>query len=244
MAKTEMLYMQDNYLKKFSARIISTGENYVVLNQTAFYPLGGGQESDTGIMLHQGRTFTITSVRRESGDVRHFFTETEGIPKKDEIVECELDWEKRFTHMRYHSAIHVFSRYMQLEYKADVVGNNISIRSGRADFHLENSLTQEDLQKIEDAVNNLIEQNFPININFMPREEAIKFLNEKGYQTDYIDMVPPSVKIFRIISVGEYDYASCAGTHVSNTSEIGRIKIVKRRSMGVGKERITLTLEQ
>ena len=77
----------------------------------------------------------------------------------------------------------------------------------------------------------------------MPREDAIAFLKEKGYQTDYIDMVPKSVKIFRVISVGNHDHASCAGTHVANTSEIGRIKVVKRRSMGKGKERITLALE-
>ena len=241
--KTTMLYMEDNYTKKFEAKILKTGEDYIVLDKTAFYPLGGGQESDTGIMRYQGSIYKIKNVRRESGEVRHFIENPEILPQKGEKVECELDWEKRHIHMRYHSAIHVLSRYMQLEYNADVVSNNISTRSGRADFNLIEALTQDDLQKIEQEVNKLIEKNFPIEINFIPREEAIIFLKEKGYQTDYIDMVPPSVKIFRIISVGDYDYASCAGTHVANTSEIGKIKIVKRRSMGLGKERIVLSLE-
>ena len=241
--KTSMLYMEDNYTKKFEAKVLKMGEDFVVLDKTAFYPLGGGQESDTGTMYYQGKEYTIKSVRRESGEVRHFIENPENLPLKGEKVECELDWQKRHIHMRYHSAIHVMSRYMQLEYNADVVGNNISTRNGRVDFNLTKALTQEDLHKIEQEVNKLIEQNLPIEINFMPREEAITFLKDKGYQTDYIDMVPASVKTFRIISVGDYDYASCAGTHVSNTSEIGRIKIVKRRSMGLGKERIILSLE-
>jgi len=240
--QTKMLYMEDNYLKTFSAKVIAIGEDYVVLDQTAFYPLGGGQESDSGTLTFNGKVLTIKNVRRDQGQVKHFIVETETLPKVGDAVECSLDWEKRFTHMRYHSAIHVLSRYMQLEYKADVLGNNISTRNGRADFSLENSLKEDELKHIEDGVNEIIKKDLPITIKFMPREEAISFLEERGYQTDYINMVPPSVKTFRVISVGDYDFASCAGTHVANTSEIGSIKITKRRSVGQGRERITLAL--
>lgn len=241
--QTTMLYMKDNYLKTFSAKVSAVGEDYVVLNQTAFYPLGGGQESDSGTLTCNETVLTIRSVRRDQGLVKHFLAETESLPKVGDKVECSIDWEKRVIHMRYHSAIHVLSRYMQLEYNTDVLGNNISTRNGRADFHLENALTEEQLKEIEDGVNEIIGQNLPIEINFMPREEAVIFLKEHGYQTDYIDMIPSSVKTFRIISVGDYDFASCAGTHVANTSDIGKIKITKRRSMGKGKERITLALD-
>lgn len=243
MAKTEMLYMKDNYKKKFTAEVVSSGENYVVLDKTAFYPLGGGQESDSGKLFYNEQEFTVKNVRREKGEVRHFLETDDSLPPKGAKVEGKLDWEKRFTHMRYHTAIHVLSRFMQLEYDAEVVGNNISTRSGRADFNLEEALTEEQLGLIEKEVNKKISQNLPVEINFMPRKEAIAFLQEKGYQTDYIDMVPDSVKIFRIIAIDDYDYASCAGTHVSNTSEIGQIQVVKRRSMGTGKERITLALK-
>ncbi|MFW9922110.1 MAG: alanyl-tRNA editing protein [Candidatus Thorarchaeota archaeon] len=239
---TKMLYMEDNYIKSFSAKIIATGTDFVVLDQTAFYPLGGGQENDTGKLIFEKNEFDIVGVRREEGMVKHFLGENTNLPSKGSMVTCELDWERRYIHMKYHSAIHVMSRFMQLEYHADVVGNNISTRNGRVDFDIQNALTQEQLQEIESKVNEIIAKNLPITINFMPREEAINFLKKHGYQTEYIDMVPASVKIFRIISIGDYDYASCAGTHVANTSEIGKIKIVKRRSMGVGKERITLDL--
>ncbi len=241
--QTTMLYMKDNYLKTFSAKVIAVGEGFVVLDQTAFYPLGGGQESDSGTLTYNENVLTVKSVRRDQGQVKHFLAETESLPKVGDMVECSIDWEKRLIHMRYHSAIHVLSKYMHLEYNADVLGNNISTRSGRADFDLEKALTEEQLKDIEVGVNKIITQNLPVAINFMPREEAITFLNEHGYQTDYIDMIPSSVKIFRIISVGEYDFASCAGTHVANTSEIGTVRITKRRSIGKGKERITLALD-
>ena len=239
---TIMLYMEDNYIKTFDAKVTSVGEDYVVLDKTAFYPLGGGQESDTGILKFDQQSNLIKEVRRDSGEVKHFLENLEVLPKVGDTVTCELDWDKRHIHMRYHTAIHILSRYMQLEFDAEVVGNNISTRNGRADFNLTTALSNEELQKIETGVNEVIKKNIPVELNFMPRAEAITFLKEKGYQTDYIDMVPPSVKTFRVISVGDYDFASCAGTHVANTSEIGEIKVVKRRSLGVGKERITLAL--
>ena len=145
--------------------------------------------------------------------------------------------------MRYHTAIHVLSTFMKEHYNAEVVGNNISVRNGRADFYPLSALSDDQLKKIENGINEIIAKNLPVNISFMPRDEAKSYLEEKGYQTDYIEMVPKSVKTFRVISVGDYDHASCAGTHVANTSEIGRVKVIKRRSIGKDKERIILALE-
>mgnify|MGYP005633084135 CR=1 FL=1 len=119
--------------------------------------------------------------------------------------------------MRYHTAIHILSAYMKEKFDADVVGNNISTRNGRVDFSLLKALKEEELGLIETDLNALINQNLPVTINFMPREEAIAFLQAKGYQTSYIEMVPQSVKIFRLISIGDHDHASCAGTHVKNS---------------------------
>lgn len=243
MTKTEMLYMNDNYIRSFNTTVISKGENYLVFDQTAFYPEGGGQESDIGTVTFGNKILTINKVKRESGEVRHYITESSDLPEKDEKVHCELDWETRLIHMRYHTAIHVLSTYMKEHFDADVVGNNISVRNGRADFYPLSALSENQMKEIGDGINETIAQNIPVKISFMPREKAKSFLEEKGYQTDYIEMVPKSVKTFRVISVGDYDHASCAGTHVANTSEIGRIKIVKRRSIGKDKERLILALE-
>ncbi len=239
-----MLYMEDNYIQSFEATVISFAENYVVLDQTAFYPEGGGQECDTGIMMFDNQTIPIVMVKRESGEVRHYIENSEKLPAIGSKVNCQLDWDRRLIHMKYHTAIHVLSSYMKEHYNSECVGNNISVRSGRADFDLEKALSTDELKKIEEGINEIISQNLPVKITFMPRGDAIKFLEEKGYQTDYIEMVPKSVKIFRVISVDDHDHASCAGTHVKNTSEIGKVKVVKRRSMGKGKERITLSFEE
>ncbi|NHJ39264.1 MAG: alanyl-tRNA editing protein [Asgard group archaeon] len=243
MSKTEMLYMHDNYIRSFDATVISKGDNYLVFDQTAFYPEGGGQESDIGTINFQNKILTINKVKRESGEVRHYIAESINLPEKNENVHCELDWDTRLIHMRYHTAIHVLSTYMKEHFNADVVGNNISVRNGRADFYPLSALSEDQMKKIENGVNEIIARKLPVIISFMPREKAKSFLEEKGYQTDYIEMVPKSVKSFRIISVGDYDHASCAGTHVANTSEIGKIKVIKRRSIGKDKERIILALE-
>ncbi|MBD3189527.1 MAG: alanyl-tRNA editing protein [Candidatus Heimdallarchaeota archaeon] len=242
MTKTDMLYMEDNYTRSFSAEVIDKGEDYVVLDRTAFYPEGGGQETDKGQLIFDDKTLTIRKVKKEGGKVKHFIEESDQLPGVGETVQCKLDWERRFTHMRYHTAIHILSSYMKKHFDAEVVGNNISVRKARADFAPLEALSDEELVQIEKGVNEIIDRDYPVKISFMPREEAIAFLEKKGYQTDYIDMVPKSVKIFRVISVDDYDHASCAGTHVANTSEIGKITVVKRRNMGTGKERITLAL--
>jgi misacylated tRNA(Ala) deacylase len=244
LTQTKMLYMEDNYIKSFEAKVIAVGDNYLVLDQTAFYPEGGGQECDKGILLFDDHRITISMVKRDSGEVRHYLENFDKLPDKGDTVNCSIDWERRLIHMRYHTAIHVLSTFMKEHYNTECVGNNISTRNGRADFNLIESLTGEDLKKIENGINEIIAKNLPVKITFMPREDAIKYLEEKGYQTDYIQMVPKSVKNFRVISVNDYDHASCAGTHVKNTSEIGNIKVVKRRSMGKGKERITLSFEE
>ncbi|NHJ32682.1 MAG: alanyl-tRNA editing protein [Asgard group archaeon] len=244
LAKTKMLYMEDNYIQTFEAKVITVGENYVVLDQTAFYPEGGGQECDKGSLMFDNQAIAIIMVKRESGEVRHYLENFEKLPAKGDTVKCSLDWDRRLIHMSYHTAIHVLSSFMKEHYKTECVGNNISIRSGRADFNLMESLTSEDLKKIEKGINEIMAKNLSVKITFMPREDAINYLEEKGYQTDYIEMVPKSVKTFRVISVDDYDHASCAGTHVKNTSEIGKVKVVKRRSMGKGKERITLSFEE
>ena len=136
MAKTEMLYMHDNYIRTFDAEVIAKGDDYIVLNKTAFYPEGGGQESDVGSIVFKGKSFTISKVKtdRETREVEHYIIDPIDLPAIGESVQCELDWDTRLIHMRYHTALHVLSTYMKEYFNAEVVGNNISIRNGRADF--------------------------------------------------------------------------------------------------------------
>lgn len=237
---TKLLHMSDNYLREFDASVISSGEDYVVLNQTAFYPEGGGQSSDRGKLSDGTRTVNVKEVRKIEGEIRHkldgpsFAVGTE--------VHGELDWEFRYECMRFHTTQHVLSRHLQLKYGVETVGNNIKPGESRADYSPLESFDDEMKREVEVAVNQKLKENIDVEISFMPRKEAIDFLNARGYQTRYLDMVPKSVKEFRVLIIGDYDAASCAGTHVKNTGEIGSIQIGKSKNVGAGKRRIYFRL--
>jgi len=238
---TDLLYMRDNYIKNFDAKIERVGEDFVVLNQTAFYPLGGGQTSDKGFLNDEISRIAIHEVRKVEGEVRHFSNDDIAFAPGAN-VHGELDWEHRYECMRFHTAQHVLSRYLQLNYEVETVGNMITPGRSRADYSPLDDFGDEMKADVEAGVNALLTQNLEVETRFMERAEAIKFLKDKEYQTRYLEMVPKSVKEFRVLIIGDYDASSCAGTHVSNTSEIGTIKIGKSKNVGAGKRRIYFSL--
>jgi len=237
---TELLHMKDNYLQKFDARVLSSGSDFVVLNRTAFYPEGGGQTSDRGSLSDGSRVVPVIQVRKEEGEIRHTL---DGEPfAKGISLHGEIDWKSRYECMRFHTAQHILSRYLQLNYGVETVGNNITPGESRADYSPLESFDDSMKRSVEAGVNAIMKQNLDVEIRFMPRKEAISFLEERGYQTRYLEMVPTSVKDFRVLIIGEYDVASCAGTHVANTREIGGIQIGKSKNVGAGKRRIYFKL--
>ncbi|MFW9815641.1 MAG: hypothetical protein ACFFEW_06910, partial [Candidatus Thorarchaeota archaeon] len=133
-------------------------------------------------------------------------------------------------------------RHLQLEYGVETVGNNIKPGESRADYSPLESFDEEMKRDVETAVNAKLAENIDVEIRFLPRKEAIDYLNDRGYQTRYLDMVPKSVKEFRVLIIGDFDAASCAGTHVKNTSEVGGIQIGKSKNVGAGKRRIYFRL--
>ncbi len=237
---TELLHMRDNYLRVFDAVIESSGENYVVLNSTAFYPEGGGQSTDYGSLTNGSRTEKVTDVRKKDGEIRHYLA---GLPfGVGEKVHGEIDWPRRYECMRFHTCQHVLSRYLQLNYGVVTVGNMIKPGESRADYSPLDSFDEEMKHSVEAGVNEILAQNIEVEIKFMPRAEAIRFLQDRGYQTRYLEMVPDSVNEFRVLIIGDFDVASCAGTHVKNTREIGRLLIGKSKNVGAGKQRIYFKL--
>ncbi|MFW9767822.1 MAG: alanyl-tRNA editing protein [Candidatus Thorarchaeota archaeon] len=237
---TDLLHMRDNYLRSFDARVTSAGDDYVVLDQTAFYPEGGGQSSDRGTLSDGDRTVNVSEVRKIEGEIRHRLNE-QPFPEGTKI-HGELEWEFRYECMRFHTAQHVLSRHLQLEYGVETVGNNIKPGESRADYSPLESFDEEMKRDVETAVNAKLAENIDVEIRFLPRKEAIDYLNDRGYQTRYLDMVPKSVKEFRVLIIGDFDAASCAGTHVKNTSEVGGIQIGKSKNVGAGKRRIYFRL--
>ena len=210
---TDLLHMQDNYLRSFEAKVIKVLDDSVILDRTAFYPEGGGQSGDRGALSDKSTTIQITVTRKDQGAIKHITKDS--IPfEVGDVVEGSLDWDWRYDCMRFHTAQHVLSRYLQIHYDLVTVGNMIKPGESRADYSPLEQFGEEMKREVESGVNEILAKNLPVEIRFMPRTEAIEFLTKWGYQKRYLEMVPKSVKEFRVLIIGDYDAASCAGTHV------------------------------
>ena len=237
---TELLHMKDNYLRQFDCMVEAAGDDYVVLNRTAFYPEGGGQTCDQGTLTDGSRTVNVIDVRKVEREVRHKLDSTPF--EKGIELHGDLDWKRRYENMRFHTCQHVLSRYLQINYDVETKGNNIKPGESRADYTPLESFDDEMKRAVEAGVNEILDQHLNVELRFMPREDAITFLKGRNYQTRYLEMVPKSVQEFRVLIIGDYDAASCAGTHVRNTSEIGHIQIGKSKNVGAGVRRIYFSL--
>ncbi len=238
---TGLLYMHNNYLREFEANVVAVTDNSIILDRTAFYVEGGGQIGDKGTIQTDSEKACITNTRKIDGAIHHII---EGpVPfTLGERVAGQIDWDQRYECMRFHTAQHVLSRYLQINHGLETVGNQITCGTSRADYSPLDSISDAMKLEVQDGVNSILKQKMDVHLAFMPRKEAIDYLKEKGYQFRYLNMVPKSVTEFRIITVGDYDAASCAGTHVSNTGEIGEIRLGKTKNVGAGKRRLYFSL--
>ena len=237
---TKRIYNTDNYIKYFKSTLVKTTREGIILTKTCFYPEGGGQPGDRGTLIIKDQPIKVNNTRIKGGLVIHE-TESQDFKVGSE-VEGKLDWNYRYRLMRSHSAQHVISRYFQVNYQAETVSTQLKFEKSRLDFQPLRKITPEELKKITKNINMILAKNLPISIKALPREEAFSYLREKKYQTRYLEMVPKSIKFIRIISIGEYDFAACAGTHVKNTSEISKTSLISTKNKGKLRERIFYTV--
>ncbi len=234
---TEYIYMKDvesNYVREFEAVVRAAGENYVVLDRTAFYPTGGGQPTDTGVLRWDGGEARVVEVRKKGG--QHILKEP--VPEPGTVVRGEVDWDRRYAHMRMHTAQHLVSAIVYGRYGARTVGNQIHADRSRIDFSPAN-FTEEDLRWIEDAVNGAIERGAPVRIYEMRREDLEK---QVGVERANLDLIPSFIKDLRVVEIAGYDICPCAGTHVRDIKELGGVEIIKREKKGRDTTRIIYRL--
>ncbi|MBN1539665.1 MAG: alanyl-tRNA editing protein [Candidatus Thermoplasmatota archaeon] len=241
---TELLYMDsinDCYIKDFEATVESVDEGEekaVILDRTAFYPLGGGQPSDLGTLRWRGGSCSVISVVKKNR-VRHI---VEGdLPKVGTPVIGEIDWDLRYAHMRMHTAQHLMSSEIWRRYRASTVGNQIHADRSHIDFEPAD-MTMEELKEVEEEVNRSISSSEEIFVRKLPREEI-----ETKVENERVDLsrLPTFVKELRTVFIGRegaIDICPCAGTHVKNLSELVGIDILKRKSKGAGKLRVEYRL--
>lgn len=229
-------YLQDAYKKELKTKITKIENNQIFLEDTIFYPNGGGQLNDTGTIIKQNKEFEITNVIKSNGEIAHITTNTQGLNVGDEVI-CKINWENRYTYMKYHTASHILSSLIHKELGVKITGNQISLEKLRIDFDLEN-MDKELLKKYVDKTNEEIQKNHEVTVYYLKREDAMKI----DGVVKLAGALPPNISELRIVKIGDVDLQADGGTHVSNTSEIGLLEFVKIENKGKNNRRLITKL--
>lgn len=239
---TEQLYLrsiESGYYTDFHATVTSVDDGKVGLDRTLFYPLGGGQNWDTGSLVGPNGNLTVNEVRGR-GTILHSVGENHQLEIGDE-VKGSIDWERRHAHMRMHTAQHLVSGVVYEAFNgARTVGNQIHDDRSRIDFN-PISLTEVMLEQIVFETNRLIDADHKVTDFTMTRTEVNA---EMPPERTNMDLLPASISQLRVVKIGDnLDLCPCAGTHVQRLAEIGHIQIIGKKSKGKGTQRITYELE-
>jgi len=234
---TDLLYQTDSYMKEFEAKVsaVDTDSRAVVLDQSAFYPGGGGQPNDIGkLASSNGVVYPVEKDKKQGADVLHFLGGDQPLPEVGAQVRGEIDWERRYALMRTHSALHVLCGTVFRDYGALVTGGNMEPGKGRMDFEFER-LQGELVGEIEAAVNKEVEAGRDVRVNILPREEAFQI---PDLIRTKINLLPEGISKVRTVEIVGLDLQADGGTHVRNTAEIGNIKVTDYKSKGAINKRI------
>jgi len=233
---TEMIHFIDCYASSFEASVVKVEGSAVELDRTAFYPEGGGQPCDRGMLAWSEGEVPVSKVRKDGGRVLH--TVVGSPPSPGDLIRGEIDWDRRYSHMRYHTAQHLLSAHFLERHGAQTTGNQIWPDRARIDFDLPD-LTQDMVDSAQGMVNGWIDRNLPVRISMVPRNEAISRLDPRRTR---IDRLPRSVKVLRVVEVPGIDTVACAGTHVRETGELGVLRVTRTSSKGRGRKRVEFIL--
>jgi Ser-tRNA(Ala) deacylase AlaX len=236
---TLLLYYEDAYIREFTAKVSAiqeTAEQHrIVLDQTAFYPLGGGQPSDIGTIKGTNGIAAVKDVRVENVIVIHL-GDVKGSIAEGEAVVGNIDWNRRYALMRNHTLAHLMAEAIRRATGAssEVVGSGLDMDKARLDIANQSSLGPF-LPEIQKAANSVIKENRPVEIKTLQRNDAEEYVARFH---ENLKTLPPQVQNVRIIEVKDWHACACGGTHVKSTGEIGEAEILRRMSKGKGVERL------
>jgi misacylated tRNA(Ala) deacylase len=242
----EQLCYTDAYAREVDARITSVEgaePTRVVLDRTVFYPGGGGQPSDRGLLLRtaDGRSWTVRAARKDAGEIVHELEPGEGEPPAvGDVVRVDIEWARRLALMRTHTALHALCGVVWRDYGALVTGGNMEPGSGRMDFEFER-MSGDLVDAIEASVNAELAAARDVRVNVLPREEA--FAIPDLIRTK-VNLLPEGIEQIRTIEIVGLDLQADGGTHVANTREVGGIRVTGYESKGRINKRIRIALEE
>jgi misacylated tRNA(Ala) deacylase len=231
---TEELFRSDSYLRKCDAAVTEVRDDGVVLDRTIFYPLGGGQPGDTGTLTWDGGAAPVVNTRYgDGGAIVHILEEGAPIPAVGTEVHADLDWDRRYRHMRMHTAMHLLGSVLQY----GVTGGNISAEKSRLDFDMEDTV---DKEAVGAALAKLVAENHPVSCRWITEEE----LDAQPELVRTMSVQPPRGKgSIRLLEIAGVDLQPCGGTHLKSTAEVGAVRIGKVEKKGKRNRRVNIHLD-
>jgi len=232
---TEPLYQQDAYLRSCEARVVASGPDGVVLDRTVFYPMGGGQPGDTGMLRSRdGREWRVADTRKaEGGRILHKLDDSATAPAVGETVDASIDWERRHLHMRMHTALHLLGSVLRF----GVTGGQIGADRSRLDFDTQDEI---DGGKVSAAVNALVAGSHEVRTRWITDAE----LERQPELVRTLSVQPPrGAGWIRLLEIAGVDLQPCGGTHVRSTGEIGLVSVAKVENKGRHNKRVYIVLD-
>jgi len=243
---TRLLYYEDAYIKEFDGKVLKIlkidDRHGVILDRTAFYPMGGGQPADTGVIKGKSGEIRVIDAQMINGAVVHFASEIRGEIKEEHEARGAIDWKRRYTLMRNHTAAHLVAEAVRraTDTPMPIIGSALDVDKARLDFAHEENLRPL-LPEIERIANDVVNEDRVVEVKTMKREEAEKYV-EKFHES--LKILPRQVQEVRIVEIRDWHACACGGTHLKSTGEIGAIKVLKRVSKGKGVERIEFSAKE
>ena len=234
---TDLLFHDHSYLQEFDATVTDVAEIGVALDRTAFYIGGGGQPSDIGILTADGREYVVTGVKRDGGVLVHLIDGDR--PAAGSSVSGRIDWERRYRLMRTHTALHILCGVVWRDYGALVTGGNMQPGEARMDFELER-MSADFAEEVEAKINEEVAAARGVLVANLPRDEAEEI---PDLIRTKINLLPANIREVRTIDIQGLDVQADGGTHVNNTTEVGRIRVVGHESKGRTNKRLRIALE-
>jgi misacylated tRNA(Ala) deacylase len=231
---TDELFRENSYLRNCDATVVAIDGNSLTLDRTVFYPLGGGQPGDIGTLSWDGGSAAIIDTRYgEHGSIEHHLEEGAATPGVGDSVHVELDWDRRYRHMRMHTAMHLLGSVLRY----GVTGGNISAEKSRLDFDMEDTV---DKEAVGAALTALVAENHVVSCRWITEEE----LDAQPDLVRTMSVQPPRGKgSIRLLEIEGVDLQPCGGTHLKSTAEIGAVRIGKVEKKGKRNRRVNIHLD-
>ena len=232
---TEALFREHSYLRECQATVIAAGPEGIILDQTVFYPTGGGQPGDIGAITWEGGSVAVSDTRYgDAGAIRHL-TEADAIlPAAGTVVTASLDWDRRYLHMRMHTALHLLGSVLQY----GVTGGNISAAKSRLDFDMEDTV---DKEQVTADIQALVAADHPLTCRWISNEE----LDAQPELVRTMSVKPPKgAGKVRLLEIEGVDLQPCGGTHLKSTGEVGQVRVGKVEKKGRRNRRVSILLDQ